>query len=93
MAADDNLNDTQFMPMHKLKKLISNDSVSGMGTVGQSLPGKRKSAQYSQIRDDMASGQTLPLPQVVDSVLVDGHHRIAAADELGWKGMTVRKGF
>ncbi len=92
MAADDNLNDTQFMPLHKIKKLISNNSTN-MGTVGQMLPRARRDSQYASVRDSMASvGQQEPL-QVVDSVLVEGHHRAAAAEELGWKGLQIRRGF
>jgi hypothetical protein len=93
MSADDNLNDTQFMPLHKIKKLVSNNSTSGMATVGQMLPRARRDSQYASVRDSMASvGQQEPL-QVVDSVLVEGHHRAAAAEELGWKGLQIRRGF
>ena len=93
MTASDHLSQGQFMPMDKILKLTSADSKTG-GTVESVLPEKRahmnsKPEVYSDLRDSMKNnGQTRPLGAAEDTMF-EGHHRVAIAQDLGWKGMEV----
>jgi hypothetical protein len=92
MSAQNCMNKTQFMSMSDLKGLRS-----GAGkTVGDVLPAQRRdileNPVYNSVRRGMKeSGQTAPL-RVNDGTLVDGHHRVAIAEDLGWAGMHVSSG-
>jgi hypothetical protein len=82
----------QFMSIDELKGLHSLTPDSGK-TVGDTLSSKRKDIleypEYNSVRKSMKTqGQTEPLG-VSNGTLTDGHHRVAIAEDLGWKGMHV----
>ena len=84
------LSEQQFamVPIGIVKHWRSGDSRGERGSVHSTLSGKRNDPQYAALRDDIAkNGMSNPVfassfarpGPVVD----DGHHRIAAAAELG----------
>ena len=91
---DRNLNQKQFMSIDELKRLKSIDSAKPGGTVGEELPRKRREIVqnyqvYNSVRNSMKEkGQTAPLCVSGDKLL-QGHHRIAIAEDLGWEKMHV----
>lgn len=90
MAATDHLG-PQFMTIGALKGLSSGAHPGKM--VGDTLQDKRRDIleypEYNTVRKSMKTrGQTEPL-SVTGSTLNDGHHRVAIAEDLGWKGMHV----
>jgi hypothetical protein len=84
----------QFMSINELKGLKTIDRPGCPdATVADTLATKRRDIlrdpEYNSLRKSMkTSGQTAPLG-VSEGTLVDGHHRVAIAEDLGWEKMEV----
>jgi hypothetical protein len=85
----------QFMSINELKGLKTIDAPSGDKTVGDLLDKKRgeilDAPEYNSVRQNMKrQGQTAPLGVSKNhDWLLDGHHRVAIAEDLGWEKMEV----
>jgi hypothetical protein len=80
-----NLNPVQFLSVKEALSLHSRDYG---GTVGEHTDEVREHEKYAAVRDSMRdTGQTTPI-RVEGNDLHGGHHRIAAAQELGWESVS-----
>lgn len=95
MTASDHLSPGQFprMPLDQIMRLPSSDAPPG-GTVADVLPRKAREVaedphgEFGPLRADMAAhGQRWPIHVDPDTGVGNGHHRIAIAQQLGWKDM------
>jgi ParB-like nuclease domain len=99
MSASNRLSSTQFLPMHELLKLPSNDAEpswrdQSVAAVIRRMKAPHDPKRHEAIRQSMIEhGQTEPLPLSRNRFgvvkLADGHHRVKIANDLGWPGMYV----
>lgn len=79
------IEDADWMSLDQVLNLQSNDArVSGYGDkVKDCLASKRRDPGYPALVENLRrEGFTIPL-SVYDGKLFDGHHRVAAAEDLG----------
>ena len=92
MSADESLNPQQFV---KTSSALNWRSGTEGTRVRGRMAAKRQSPQYAALRDDIAvNGIQTPITRHPNGAIVNGHHRVAAAQELGithipWKPFVV----